>query len=213
MNFNITISRKASIRALSLAALLFAPAYAYGCGFDGLSGNRLAALHPRSIHVAFAIRDAVDEGITPASVLNPIVPGSAGYWRAVGHLQSLHARLAASAREQAATPPISVLFIDSNLWARFHVADGRVTVSLHTPGAEAGDAEIITSEAIVTELLANRIPIDVAMRRGLIEVRGENPAQAQGWLRSAFTLNNSASTVSQVEHRGLLLFGKPKTKR
>ena len=44
-----------------LAALLGASAQAQACAFDGPLGLGLTAQHPRSIAVALAIRDAIDE--------------------------------------------------------------------------------------------------------------------------------------------------------
>ena len=83
------------------------------------------ALHLRSINVAFSIRDAVEEHAIPNSVLEPIVPGAAGYWRAVGRLNNLAALMSAAAgKHLGATPAIAVLFIDSSLWSRVIAGSG-----------------------------------------------------------------------------------------
>lgn len=203
---------KLSASALCVAALLSSPAQSYACGFDGLLGNSFSALHPRSIQVAFAIRDAVDDGLTPASVLNPITPGSAGYWRAVGRLRSFHKLLSAANNGQASPPAVSILFIDSNLWTRFHSVDGQIEASVHTIGAKTGDVEIITSEAILSELLAKRISITQALERGLIEVRGSDAVHVERWLEAAFNLSNEELATLQTDHRSFPLFGKPLNK-
>lgn len=202
-----TLSNHAA-RALCLAALLSVPARSHACGFDGLLGYGLSALHPRSIQVAFAIRDAVDDGLTPASVLAPIAPGSAGYWRAVGHLRNFQKLLAATAHGQAETPSISILFIDSNLWTRFHSADGRIEAAVHMIGAGTGDVEIITSEAILAELLAKRMPVATALGRGLVELRGGDVARVERWLRAAFDPSNEDLIALQADRGGFPLFGK-----
>lgn len=201
---------KLTVNAICVVALFSGPAQSYACGFDGLLGNGFSALHPRSVQVAFAIRDAVDDRLTPASVLTPITPGSVGYWRAIRHLKGFHKLLSATAHGQAETPPISILFIDSNLWTRFHSADSRIEASVHRTGAERGDVEIVTSEAILVELLEERISIAKALDRGLIELRGAGAAAAERWLRDAFEI--TGETALNTNCRGFPLFGKPRTK-
>ena len=47
---------------------------------------------------------------------------------------------------------------------------------MHTPGARDGDAVIFTSEAGIAAVLDGRLPVKVALDRGLIAVDGPNSA-------------------------------------
>lgn len=210
---SVSFLKKFLARAVCSTVLLTAPAQSYACGFDGLLGNSFSALHPRSVQVAFAIRDAVEGGLTPASVLNPITPGSAGYWRAMGRLRQLHRLLSATSNGQAAAPPpIAILFIDSNLWTRFHSVDGRIEATVHAVGARGGDAEVITSEAILAELLARRISAGQALKRGLVEVHGSRAADVERWLEASLNPGLEESAASHADLPGFSLFGKPSAK-
>jgi hypothetical protein len=143
------------------------------CGFDAPLGNSFSAMHPRSIAVAFAIRDAVDDKMVAKSVLDPIVPGAAGYWRAVRHLIRLQGRLSeANESALAKSISISVLFIDSNLWSRFNPSQQGWGVQVHTTGAQPRDVVMVTSESILASVLDGRLPIEAALDRGLIAIDG-----------------------------------------
>src|SRR5688572_30866814 len=102
------------VSCLSLLALPIEPSSA--CGFHGLISGSLHPAHPRSIEVAAAIRAAVDAGVVDKDAVAPVVPGSAGYWRAAGRLKVFQQLL--SAQSHRAPPAISMLFVDSYLWAR-----------------------------------------------------------------------------------------------
>ena len=86
------------------------------------------------------------------TAFQPIAPGSSGYWRAVGRVNNLHRLLSAASASQPTTA-ISLLFIESNLWARFEPGPQGLGVAVHTPGARDGDAVIFTSEAAIAAVL------------------------------------------------------------
>ncbi|MFN6961335.1 MAG: hypothetical protein ACK4N6_03755, partial [Rhodocyclaceae bacterium] len=105
--------------ALCLAAAIAGGSIgaAKACGFDGIMLNGFEALHPKSIDVSIAIRAAYDAGIVDKSAIEPITPGSAGYWRAVGHLTGLQRALIFD-EASPDVPAFSVLLVDSSLWSR-----------------------------------------------------------------------------------------------
>jgi hypothetical protein len=146
------------------------------CGFHGGLDGSFSAMHPRSLGVAFAIRDAIEGQVIPNSVHEPILPGAPGYWRAVGRLNSLTALLSAAGADQstaAPAPAISVLFIDSGLWSRIESGPGGLRLEAHTNGAQPGDMVIVTSEAVLAEVLAQRFSIEAALSRAVITIDGE----------------------------------------
>jgi hypothetical protein len=177
-------SRAASLTAALLSLSLGTAAPAGACGFDsGLDGS-FGAIHPKSITVAFAINDAVQAGVIGKAAIAPIVPGNAGYWRAVGHLNRFHALLAAAEAKPAT--PISIVFIDSNLWARMVPTASGLELSVHTAGAQAGDAVIVTSEAIVTALLDRGLTADDATEKGLLAIDGPASEATRKLVLAAF---------------------------
>ena len=162
--------------ATTAAVLLFLGAGASpakACGFDGLLGDGFSAAHPRSMAVAFAISDAVAAGIIDKSAVSPIVPGSAGYWHAVGRLNAFQQLLSSTLTVGAQSPNISILFIDSKLWARLSPARQNYELQVHTSGAAPEDIVIVTSQAVLSAVLDGTLQAQTALDLGLIAVEGQ----------------------------------------
>jgi hypothetical protein len=172
--------RPAIVMTALLVPLCGSPATpAAACAFDsgaaGLFDGNFVAVHPKASVVYFAIVDAVEQGVLDRAAFQPIAPGSSGFWRAVGRVNSLHRLLSAASASQP-TPAISLLFIESNLWARFEPGPQGLGVAVHTPSARDGDAIIFTSEAGIAAVLDGRLPVKAALDRGLIAIDGPNSA-------------------------------------
>src|SRR5262245_49028990 len=170
--------RPTLVMAALLMPLCGSPAPpAAACAFDsggaGLVDGNFVAANPQASTVYFAIVDAVEQGVLDRAAFQPIAPGSSGYWRAVGRLNGLHRLLSAVSVPQAASP-MSLQFIESNLWARFTPGPRGMDISVHTPGAGDGDVVILTSEPGLAAVLDGRLPVQVALDRGLIAVEGTN---------------------------------------
>lgn len=161
----------AAVLLLLTSGLAAPPSFA--CGFDGILGDGFSAEHPRSIAVAFAISDAVAAGIVDKAAVAPIVPGSSGYWRAVGRIGAFHGVLAAANVGGAHAQGISLLFIDSKLWARLAPGPQSYALQVHAPGAFPGDVVIVTSEAILAAVLDGTLTAQRALDLGLIAIEGE----------------------------------------
>jgi hypothetical protein len=163
-------------RRICAAAMLLTAqtCIATACGFDsGISSNTFTPVHPKSMTVAFAISDAVGEGALRREAAAPIVPGQEGYWRAVGHLRALQTRLPGDA-----ALPLSVVFIDSNLWGRLTPGPQGYVLEPHAEGARDGDVVVVTSEGVLAAILDGDIPMTAALTRGLVVVDGEAAASA-----------------------------------
>jgi hypothetical protein len=162
--------------SISTALLLLGagtmPPSAFGCGFDGLLGDGFGAMHPKSVTVAFAISDAVGEGIIGKAAVAPIVPGSEGYWRAVGRLNTFERLMSAAHAGADPNPSVSVLFADSRLWARLSPRPSGYDMQMHTPGAAPEDVVIVTSELILAAVIDGVLPVQTALDRGLIAIDG-----------------------------------------
>jgi hypothetical protein len=143
------------------------------CGFDGILGDGFSAEHPKSIAVAFAISDAVAAGIVDKTALAPIVTGSQGYWRAVGRINAFQRLLSAASMSSAQSQSISLLFIDSKLWARYSPGPKGYELQVHTSGASPDDIVIVTSEAILAAVLDGAMTAQKALDLGLIAIDGK----------------------------------------
>jgi hypothetical protein len=160
-------------------------------------------MHPKSIGVALAVRDAVVAGvIEPAA--DPAAAGNAGYWRAIGRLTALRTALTAVRLEGSA--PISVLFIDSGLWARLTPTIKEITMDVHTEGAKPGDVTIITSEPVLAAILDNRLPVADALEREVIAIDGEAADAMRNLIVEALRAQ-ARPVASGVETRGIRMFG------
>ncbi|MBR1235199.1 hypothetical protein [Bradyrhizobium sp. AUGA SZCCT0182] len=199
--------------ATTAAVLLFfgagAPS-AKACGFDGLLGGGFSAAHPRSMMVAFAISDAVAAGLIDKSTTDPILPGSAGYWRAVGRLNAFQRLLSSTPAVEGQSPAISILFIDSNLWARLSPGRQNYELQAHTSGALPGDTVIVTSEAILAALLNGTMQARTALDLGLITIDGDK-AEAEIMRRAIVeAINRPAGVAGSRSVMPVRLFGAPR---
>lgn len=167
--------RTAILRA-ALLSLLFGTAApnALACGFDGLLGDSFGAIHPKSTTVAFAISDAVAVGLIERSATAPIVPGNAGYWRAVSRVEEFYQLVLRRSEKTPLTLPVAVVFINSTLWSRITPTARGLTLDVHTSGADPNETVIVTSEAVIASVLDSRMPMATALERGLIVVDGDH---------------------------------------
>jgi len=175
--------RSAAALAAIAALLAGAPASpARSCAFDngaaGVFGATFNAEHPKFSLVYFAIVDAVDQGLLEKTAFEPITPGPTGYWRAVGRLQDIQRRLSAvAAARSLPRPAISLVFIESKLWARFEPRPQGFSLTPHAAGPVEGDVVLFTSEGGIAAVLEGRISPEAALDRGLIAIDGEAGGQ------------------------------------
>jgi hypothetical protein len=147
---------KAALFALSLTLLLNPAAPASACGYHAtLDGASWVPLHSKSLDVAMAVREAADRKLVDPALLDVKAAGPLGYLRATTRLRQFGLTL---------ERPTSVLLVESGLWTRFE----KGVPQFHAAGAQEGDAIIVTSEAVVAEILAGRMSVDSAAERGLI---------------------------------------------
>lgn len=183
--------------------LLAQTGLATACGFDsGISSNTFTPMHPKSLTVAFAVADAVVAGMIEQAT-DPAAAGQAGYWRAVGHLAALQRALSSAHRESRT--PVSVLFIDSGLWARLTPAADGFAMDVHTDGAKPGDVAIITSEPVLAAILERRLAIGDALDRGLIVVDGDAADRFRGVIAAAF--ESPVPPAAEGRLRAVRVFG------
>jgi hypothetical protein len=144
------------MRLLVLSILMTVVEAAGACGFHGALGDGFSAMHPRSLDVAFAVRDAADAKLVDPALLDPQKAGPLGYLRATARARDFWLRLGEA--------PTALLFVESGLWTRFV----KGAPEFHAAGAQAGDVVIVTSEAVIAEILADRMSIPQAAESGLL---------------------------------------------
>ena len=167
-------------------------------------GASLSAQHPKSLTVAFALRDAVESGALDKAALAPIERGPKGYWRAAAHVQELQRRLA-GAKMRSATPSLALLFIESQLWSRLKPTASGFDLELHAAGAEPQDVVIVTNETVLASLLDGSLAAPAAFGRGLVALDGEPWAVAalrEFFLEAFNRPTDRASPVSLLPFTG-----------
>jgi hypothetical protein len=137
--------------------LAFFSGAAGACGFHGVMGDDLTAMHPRSLDVAFAVRDAADRKLVDPALLEP-QPGPLAYVRATARARDFGLRLGEA--------PTALLFVESGLWTRFV----KGVPEFHVAGALPGDVVVVTSEAVVAEIVAGRMSAGKAGEQGLLVI-------------------------------------------
>jgi hypothetical protein len=179
--------RRHRIGLLMAAGLLGAvgqTAPALACGYHGL-GNGLAPAHPRSIEVAIAIREALDRQVIEAP---PLLPALTQFARVGRWLEQLRERLAVDRDAEPPLPPIALVLVESRLWARYRLHDGKVSLAPHVAGPTAGDVVVLTGEPVLKGLLDGSLSVESAIAEGILVVSGSSNsgAPAEEALRRAF---------------------------
>lgn len=153
------------MRNVALAGILgFFCFEALPCGFHSATGLDSASwgpLHPKSLDVAIAVREAGDRKLVDPALLDVKAAGPLGYARATRRLRDFSLTLDER--------PTAVLFVESGLWSRLE----KGVVQPHVRGALPGDVVVVTSEAVVAALLDRRLSLPQAIEKGLIIVEAK----------------------------------------
>lgn len=170
--------RRRTILIAALAALssLGGPhSRAIACGFDGALGANFGASHPKSLTVAFAVRDAVVKGRVDSAAIAPLVPGPGGYWRAASRVRSFQ-RLMSPSAAQGRAVGVSILFVESQLWSRLTPKPDGYQADLHMQGPAPGDVVIVTNETVLASMLSGVLKAQEALELGIVVLEGEKVA-------------------------------------
>jgi hypothetical protein len=166
--------KMAALLALSVVGAVETRAIA--CGFDGALGANFSALHPKSLVVAFAVRDAVTKGRVDRAAIAPLAPGPNGYWRAASRIRAFQRRMSASAADRGKAAGVSVLFVESQLWSRLTPQADGYRADLHMQGPMSGDVVIVTNETVLAAMLDGTLKARDALDLGVVVVDGEQVA-------------------------------------
>ncbi|MGR7994443.1 hypothetical protein [Xanthobacter sp. ZOL 2024] len=178
-----------SVLVMLCVALLAAGAgAARACGYHpGLSSDTFDAVHPRSLGVAVALNRAQNDGMLPPAPAG--LPGFPGqeYRRAVRELQELQERLTRVAPRFAAAHGwrFAFVFVRSRLWAQYTVGPEGARVEVHTPPAGAGEAVVLSDEAVLAAILSGKLTVKTAREAGLLQFADDGDEAAQRILSAA----------------------------
>jgi hypothetical protein len=163
--------------AAGLLCLAIAPA-ALACGYHGDLGSYLSVVHPDSVVVAVAMRRAADRGDIGLEDLDAPVPKQALLFDAALKLHALKAALASSAADGDPPVAFSIVFVESGLWSRFRVSDGRAQLTVHADGARNGEPTVLTGKSVLAKLVAGGISLDRALADRLVLIDGAESGRA-----------------------------------
>jgi hypothetical protein len=168
---------------------------ANGCGFHSPLQVQLEGMYPGSLSVAVALRSAADNGVIDAAALEPAGKGAALYSEAVRRLQEFRKTLAASRSAAELPASFSLGYVESHLWSRYSLSDGKIRVDVHTDGPAIGEAVVLTGEPVLTEVLAGRLSVDRALADGLVLIEGDETEKTA--IRHALIAMSMANKISR----------------
>lgn len=161
-----------SVAALGLfAAAVGMPSPAASCGYHGALGDGFSALHPRSIGVAIAIREAADEHVLDRESVSPKLVDLLALHRATARLDRLRNSLQALTAGMA-IPSFSLLLVESGMWSRYVIEGDTIRLIAHVDAPPAGEPVVVTGNSVLIAIGAHRLTAEDAVRRGLIAVDG-----------------------------------------
>lgn len=188
--------------AVTAALLAMLARDAAGCGYHGALGDNFTALHPRSIEVAVALREAADAGKIDSEILAPKNMNLFGYHRAVRRLQQLGDALTASLQSGTATSAFTLLLVEAALWTRYVPEGPQVRTSVHADGPQDNDVVVVTGEAALAAIEAGTLSADEAFRDGLIVVSGAQGRVAAVTSALAAAIARFAMSRQRAETKG-----------
>lgn len=149
-----------------LVMAMAVPSSSLACAFHGVLPE-LSAAHPRSLDVAWALRDAFDAG-----VLQPLPTGSGqvGFLQVSRLLQEASPLLGPMGIDGKRS--VAVLLVESGLWARYRVSQSgdRFLAQPHVDGPLDNEPVIVTSAAALSALLVGQINAQQAIDMGVLIV-------------------------------------------
>ena len=179
------------------------PHRVFACAFDGLFDGSLGYVHPRSVEVALAVRQAVVDGLLAEQALAPVIPGAAGLWRATEQLNQLGRRLSAvSAKIPVEVPNVALVLSESALWVRYVGSAQGLITHVHGAGPEAADVVLVSDLAVLTALNRSSLAAGDALERALIIIDTTGPkAESVRTLLTAAFHQRPVSTIEELEDR------------
>ena len=154
-----------AVTAAVFAAVSLCSFQASACGYDGLVPDLVAA-YPQSIDVAISVRDAFDR--SELNALQP-APNALALLRAQMLMRRFSPMVGAASRTSRGS--VAVLLVESGMWTRYTLSDNGVAALPHVSGPQDGEPVVITSEAVISALLEDKLALDRATAIGVMVLR------------------------------------------
>ncbi|MCB0256488.1 MAG: hypothetical protein KDI55_22440 [Anaerolineae bacterium] len=158
---------------------------ALACGYHGAIGNYLAVMHPDSLVVAVALRQAAEAGTVDYSDLAVATRRPGMYLDVVRRLHQFRSAFTSVAADEDRGLVFSVGLVESGLWTRYDVSGGEAEADIHSEGPREGEAVVLTGDAALKGILSGTLKVDHALATGLVLIEG--PEHEQTRIRRALT--------------------------
>ena len=185
---------------LTFAALFASHHLAMACDQQNQLERSFVTQHPRSLDVAFAIRDAAKSGLLKPVTLITKSDDMLKGGRVLQRLQRLGNAIAISTMATSnsdASSGFTLLLVDNSLWSRYRATPDGVVFKVRTDGAHAGETVVITGLSVLAALDAGDLTPGDALYRDLIVIVPGNTANMRQVL-SAFTSFAKADNPDQL---------------
>lgn len=176
---------------LGVLALVACVTSALACGYhSGLENAAFDVVHPKSIGVAVAIRQATDRGFLESRP-TPVTLASlwgGDYRDAVRQLQELDEKISRAAPEMndGEDWKFAFVYVRTRLWAQYTVRSDGATVMVHTPAAASSEIVVLSDESVLKAINSGRLSFQTAVAEGLIQFSNDRNDKAYQILRAAF---------------------------
>jgi hypothetical protein len=180
----------------------FVPCHAFACSFDGFDGS-IGYVHPRSVEVALAVREAVADGVLGEQALAPGLLNAFGLWRTTEQLNQFGSRISAlGAGAMENLPNIAALLAESTLWTRYLPGPAGFVTLVHAAAPQPGDIVVVSDLAVLTALNNGSLIGREALKRKLVVIDATGPEVAciSTLLMTAFADGTAPATMA-LSHR------------
>jgi hypothetical protein len=163
--------------------------------FDGSIGY----VHPRSVEVALAVREAVADGALGEEALAPGLLNAFGLWRATEQLRRFGSRISAvGVGAMGNLRNIAALLAESALWTRYVAGPHGFVTLVHAAAPQPGDIVVVSDLAVLTALNNDSLIGGEALKRKLIVIDATGPEVAciSTLLMAAFADGTAPATMS-----------------
>jgi hypothetical protein len=177
----------------------FVARQAFACSFDGIFDGSIGYVHPRSVEVALAVREAVADGALGEQALAPGQLNAFGLWRATEQLNQFGSRISAVGVEaMEKLPNIAALLAESALWTRYVAGPEGFVTLVHAAAPQPGDIVVVSDLAVLTALNNGSLIGGEALKRKLVIIDATGPEVAclSTLLMTAFADGRAPATMS-----------------
>lgn len=143
------------------------------CGYHGSMAGNLSSMYPGSLLVASAHGQAINKGLIKPSALNTSLLAPVMYGDTVQQLQKFRIMLSANIQKQDKAIQFSLGFIESQLWSRYTVSEGKVKLQIHTQKPDRDELVILTSEPIFKKFLNGSLSQQFLTEHKLLIISGK----------------------------------------